>query len=99
MVIVAYQGDSSDDLKHFELRIETTQDAVTGWQRVDIPWDRLAQPSWQGDQSVRFDPGRAMGFAFAFNAPEGGRKAGQIWVDDIGFLSAAETRSRGKRNR
>ncbi len=89
VVIVAYQGGSSDDLKHFELRIRTAQDAVTGWQRVDIPWGRLAQPSWQGDPAVRFDPGRAMGFAFAFSAPEGGRKAGQIWVDDIGFLSAA----------
>ena len=63
------------------------QVAVAGWQRLDIPWDQLVQPSWQGDSSVRFDPGRAMGLAFAFEGSEAGRKKGRLWVDDIRFLS------------
>jgi hypothetical protein len=87
VVIVAYQGEASDNLLHFEYKTKGTQQAVDGWQRVDIPWDQLVQPSWQGESSVRFDPGRAMGLAFAFEGPEGGRNKGRLWVDDIRFLS------------
>lgn len=86
VVIVAYQGNSPDSLSHFELTMETTNEAVTGWQRVDIPWKKLFQPPWEGDGTARFDPSRAMGMAFAFNAPEGGRNAGKLWVDDVSFL-------------
>ena len=89
VVIVAYQGNSSDDLAHFEFTLKTQQEAASGWQRVDIPWNKLAQPSWQGDETVRFDPNRAMGLAFAFDAPDGGRNAGKLWVDDVSFLSTA----------
>jgi hypothetical protein len=86
VVIVAYQGNSPDDLAHFELSLKTKQEAVSGWQRVDIPWNKLAQPAWQGDANVRFDPKRAMGIAFAFGAPDGGRNKGKLWVDDVSFL-------------
>ena len=88
VVIVAYQGASSDDLLHFEFRAQAHQDAVDGWQRVDIPWDQFLQPPWQGDASVPFNPGQAMGVAFAFDAPTGDRESGKLWVDDVGFLSA-----------
>jgi hypothetical protein len=86
VVIVAYGGNSPDSLSHFELSVATTKEAVTGWQRVDIPWKKLVQPPWEGDGTARFDPSRAMGMAFAFNAPEGGRNAGKLWVDDVSFL-------------
>lgn len=89
VVIVAYQGDSPDSLSHFEITVKTTKEAVTGWQRVEVPWKKLAQPPWEGDGTARFDPGRAIGVAFAFSAPEGGRKSGKLWVDDVSFLSAA----------
>ena len=86
VVIVAYQGNSPDDLAHFEFTLKAKQESVSGWQRVDIPWNKLAQPSWQGDETVRFDPNRAMGLAFAFDAPDGGRNTGKLWVDDVSFL-------------
>lgn len=86
VVIVAYGGSSPDSLSHFELTVKTTKEAVTGWQRVDIPWKKLVQPSWEGDGTARFDPSRVMGMAFAFNAPEGKRNAGKLWVDDVSFL-------------
>jgi hypothetical protein len=89
VVIVAYQGNSPDDLAHFEFSLKTQQEAVSGWQRVDIPWNKLAQPAWQGDETVRFDPNRAMGLAFAFDAPDGGRNSGKLWVDDVSFLSTS----------
>jgi hypothetical protein len=90
IVIVAYQGQSSDNLRHFEYKTEAAQEAMAGWQRLDIPWDQLVQPSWQGDSSVRFDPGRAMGLAFAFGGAATGRKKGTLWVDDISFLSKSQ---------
>jgi hypothetical protein len=86
VVIVSYGGSSSDSLSHFELTVETTKEAVSGWQRVYIPWKKLVQPPWEGDGTARFDPSRAMGMAFAFNAPDGGRNAGKLWVDDVSFL-------------
>ena len=88
VTIVAYGGTSSDNLSHFEFTTLTKQEAVSGWQRVDIPWGRFVEPSWQGDGTARFDPAQAMGIAFAFTAPSGERNTGRLWIDDITFLSA-----------
>jgi len=84
---VAYQGASTDSLSHFEYKVRTTAATAAGWQRVDIVWQDLKQPAWEGDGTASFDPGRAMGLAFAFNGAEGGETSGKFWVDDIGFLS------------
>jgi hypothetical protein len=86
VVIVAYGGSSPDRLPHFELTVTTTKEAVSGWQRVDIPWKKLVQPPWEGDGTARFNPSRTMGMAFAFTAPDGGRNSGKLWVDDVSFL-------------
>ena len=85
IVFIAYQGDSADALAVFELPVRSTQEAVAGWQRVDVTWDQLAQPSWQGDPDVPFDRKKAMGIAFSINPPEAGRSKGQFHVDDIRF--------------
>jgi len=85
--IVAYQGASTDNLSHFEYKVLTAAETAAGWQRVDIPWENFTQPAWEGDGTAKFDPGRAMGLAFAFNGGEDGGRAGRIWVDDICFLS------------
>lgn len=88
VAIALYQGSSTDALAHFEFYVDTKQEAVDGWQRVDILWDQLAPPPWEGDATTRFDPSQTMGLAFLFSAPEGQRNSGQLWVDDISFLSA-----------
>ena len=88
VTIIAYGGNSSDNLSHFEFTTRTNREAVSGWQRVDIPWDKFVEPSWQGDGTARFDPAKAMGIAFAFTAPPGKRNSGRLWIDDITFLSA-----------
>jgi hypothetical protein len=89
VAVVAYQGKTSDDLSHFEFKTKTGPAAVSGWRRLDIRWNQMVQPPWQGDSSVPFDPAKAMGIAFIFTAPEGGRNTGHIWVDDIRLLSKA----------
>jgi hypothetical protein len=85
--IVAYQGDSPDSLSHFAYKMITTEKTAAGWQRVDIAWKDFIQPPWEGDGHRPFNPGKAMGLAFAFNGETGGKTAGKIWVDDIYFLS------------
>ena len=87
VTIVVYQGDSPDALGHFEFQMETNQEAVDGWQRLDILWEQMEQPPWEGDGAASFDPGRTMGLAFMFDSPNG-RNSGTLWVDDISFLSA-----------
>jgi len=86
VVFVAYQGETSDSLSHFEFRTRTGKAAVKGWRRIEIPWSQLTQPSWQGDPSIPFDPARAMGVAFAFDASEEKRNRGKLWVDHIAAL-------------
>ncbi|MBL7209068.1 MAG: hypothetical protein ISS52_03125 [Dehalococcoidia bacterium] len=88
VTLVAYQGNSPDSLSHFEFQMQTDQEAVAGWQRVDVPWNQLTQPSWEGNGTARFDPNRAMGLAFLFDAPDGRRNSGQLWVDNVSLLSA-----------
>ena len=83
VTIVAYGGKSSDDLLHFEYRLQAGESAVSGWQRLDIRWDQLKPAPWQGDDSARFDPRSAMGVALAFNASEAGNQTGRLWIDDV----------------
>jgi len=80
--VVAYQGTSPDALSHFEVRLEPE---AGEWRRVDIPWDRLARPAWEGDDTTRFDPSKAMGVALAFEEGEG-----TVWVDDISLQGMAD---------
>ncbi len=85
--VVAYQGKSPDNLHHFEYYAQSNQAAVDGWQRVDITWNQFTQAPWEGTGEARYDPSQAMGLAFAFVSPEGGRNIGKLWVDDITFLT------------
>ncbi len=86
VAIVAYQGNTPDNLSHFEFRLTTQEGAVRGWQKVDIPWNRFRQAAWEGDGKTPFDPSRAMGIAFAFDTAEGQSIKGRLWVDDVRFL-------------
>lgn len=81
VTFVVYQGGSPDDLHHFEFYLKGRRANVGKWQRVVIPWNRFVQPAWEGDGKSSFNPGRAMGVAFAFNESKG-----KIWVDDICFI-------------
>jgi serine/threonine protein kinase len=96
VTIVAFQGDSPDDLVHFAYCLKTSQSAVTGWQRVDVGWQELAPPDWQGDATAEFDPRSSMGIAFAYDGTETGRHAGKLWIDDIGLVLNETGRNKGE---
>jgi len=83
ITVVAYGGQSPEDLLHFEWRFEAGRAAVDGWQRIDIPWDRLRLPEWQGDASRRYDPRSAMGVGFTFQSPGDAGHSGRLWIDDM----------------
>ncbi|MEW5724720.1 MAG: hypothetical protein AB1896_16525 [Thermodesulfobacteriota bacterium] len=85
VTITVYNGEAPDALKHFEYQTEAGAEAVQGWRRLEITWDRFVQPPWEGDGSVRFDPGRSYGLAFVFGAGEPAIK-GRLWVDQVEFL-------------
>ncbi len=86
VVVVAHQGQAPERLSSFQFRTETTQAAVGGWQKVEIPWERFVQPPWEGDGKAKFDPGSAMGVSLAFEGAEGERRKGELWVDAISLL-------------
>lgn len=80
VMVVAYQGESPYELRHFEHAVTTTQEAVDGWQRVDIPWSALQPPVWE--EAGPFDTAQAIGVAVLLNGPDDG----ELWVDDVSFL-------------
>jgi hypothetical protein len=88
VAIVAYQGRSSDELKHFEFKAKPGKKGLRAWEHFKIPWDQFIQPSWQGDRNIKFDPGKSMGFAFAVVSSEKKRNKGVFWVDDLRFLDS-----------
>ncbi len=87
VIITGLQGQTSDELFVFEYHTTTNQEAVDGWQRIDVLWTQLVEPAWQGDGAT-FDPSQAMGIAFTFQGEGNGRHSGELWVDDVSFLSA-----------
>ena len=86
VAVVAYQG-KSDGLAHFEFHATTGKEAITGWQRVDITWDKFIQPPWEGDGTASFDPAQSKGMAFVFGTSEKESKNGRLWIDEVSFLS------------
>jgi hypothetical protein len=87
VTIVAYQGDAPDSLSHFEYQLQVHQEAVDGWQHVRMLWEQFVPPPWEGNSTARFDLSRTMGFAFLFDAPDGKRNSGLLWVDEVSLLS------------
>ena len=81
VTFVVYQGNSPDDLHHFEYYIKADKNAVKQWKRIVVPWNKLVQPEWDGGGKAKFNPKRSIGVAFAFVESKG-----KIWVDDICFL-------------
>ncbi len=86
ITVVAYGGKSSEDLLHFERTIEAGQEAVDGWQRIQILWSQLRLPEWQGDAKQKYDPSSAMGMGFTFQSGEAGRSGGSVWVDEVSLV-------------
>lgn len=88
VTITGLQGQTTDEVFVFDYQTATTQEAVDGWQRIDVLWEQMIEPSWQGD-GASFDPTQAMGLAFTFHGAADGRYSGELWVDDVSFLAAA----------
>lgn len=96
ITVVVYGGKSGDDLQHFECRLTPGQAAVGAWRRLDVGWEDLRLPPWQGDDQARFDPRSAMGVAFAFPSTEAARNTGRLWIDDVTLLSPARQERKDK---
>jgi len=84
--VVAYEGDTSSKLYHFEHHIQAGSGNLKKWQRVNLLWDKLQQPPWEGDGTARFNPRRAKGIGIVFGSPHDSPHKGRVWVDDIRFL-------------
>lgn len=82
--VVAYNGDGGSKLLHFEYIIQGSTDNIGKWQQLELTWDMLEQPSWEGNG--KYDTTKAKGVGFAFGAPPDSNHAGKVWVDDIRFL-------------
>jgi hypothetical protein len=67
----------------FITRFKTTDESVSSWMHVILPWDRFARAEWADEGGpAELDPGRITGIGLNF-VP--GR--GTLWVDDIVLLT------------
>jgi hypothetical protein len=85
-VVVAALQEAPGEFLLFESRAVTNQEAVDGWQRLDIFWEQLAEPEWQGSGET-FDPSRIAGLTISFEAADD-NYTGDLWVDDVSFLAS-----------
>jgi hypothetical protein len=83
VTIVAYGGNSLEELIHFAYHLKTAEAAVAGWQCVDVLWDELRVVDWQDDGVTEFDPQSSRGVALCFDASGSESVAGRIWIDDV----------------
>ncbi len=85
IIFTGFMEDANGELLIFEYYAETTEEAIDGWQQIDLSWAQLVEPEWQGS-GLLFDPAAVRGIALAFNG-DNGRNQGELWVDEIRFLS------------
>ena len=84
--IIAYGGDNSSRLTHFEHHVTSNPANIGQWQKMELTWDQFVQPPWEGDGTAKFDPTKAKGVAFAFSTPNNAHYTGKVWVDEVKFL-------------
>jgi hypothetical protein len=75
-------GGSVDSWETYLHTLETSPEMVTGWVRVEVPWEQLLRADWEANAGVPFDPGNAVGLAFGVDGNRSPR-AGEIWVDEL----------------
>jgi hypothetical protein len=91
LTVTVYGGESPEAPLHYEVHLETGQEAASGWQRFYITWDQFAPVSWAADPAAHFDAAQALGVAFSFD-PE---TSGWLRVDDIAAVDPAATLAPG----
>jgi len=76
-------GGAPGSLTTYLYQVETTQDMVTDWVRIELPWGMILRADWEESAGTPYDPSRVTGIAFGFNTYPDTHNKGEIWVDEI----------------
>ncbi|RJP48956.1 MAG: hypothetical protein C4583_13635 [Anaerolineaceae bacterium] len=68
--------------------IETTQESVDSWIRVEIRWEQILRAEWEENPGKPFDPNQVAGFSIGLSTGETERMDGTVWLDDLKLLNA-----------
>lgn len=69
--------------------VETTQEMVNGWVKLELPWDMLLRADWEENPGTPYAPNQVVGMAFGFSTPPDAPNVGEIWVDDVSLMGSA----------
>jgi len=73
----------------FDAYLATTDEDVSGWRQVSIPWGGFNKPEWAGSEGLQsLDPTLVTAYGISVNG-EGMEKNGSIWLDDVTLYSGA----------
>lgn len=79
-------GGAPGALTTYYHAIETPQESVDGWIRVEIRWDQILRAEWEENPGTPFNPAEVTGFSISL-ATEAERIGGSVWLDDLIFLA------------
>ncbi|MFZ5858509.1 MAG: protein kinase domain-containing protein [Chloroflexota bacterium] len=80
-------GGAPGALTTYYHAIETTQESVDGWIRVELRWDQILRAEWEENPGKPFDPNAVTGFSIGLATGETGRVGGTVWLDDLKLLN------------
>jgi len=79
--VVLYAGNPEGPTP-FVARIETTEQAVSGWTQVALPWTGLERADWADAGGLSsLDPAQIVGIGISI-----GSGKGTLWLDDVTLL-------------
>ncbi len=81
-------GGAPGALTTYYHAIETTQESVDGWIRVELRWEQILRAEWEANPGKPFDPNAVTGFSIGLATGETGRIDGTVWLDDLKLLNA-----------
>ncbi|MEW5868085.1 MAG: carbohydrate binding domain-containing protein [Chloroflexota bacterium] len=83
----AYRGPI-DSKETYLFEVETTQEMVDGWVKLELPWDMLRRADWEESPGAPYVPNQVVGMAFGFGTFPDAPNEGEIWVDDVSLMGS-----------
>jgi hypothetical protein len=85
--VITYGGAPSA-LEGYSHSLETTQEMVDGWVKLEFSWDSIRRVEWEENAGTPFDPGLATGMAFGIGSLPEANNEGKIWIDEVRLIAA-----------
>ncbi|MBN1399586.1 MAG: hypothetical protein JXA74_02040 [Anaerolineae bacterium] len=82
LVLMLFSG-SADGPTPFVADLETTEESVSDWAAIIVPWEAFGRAPWSDEGGLNeIDPQHIVGMGLSFMPGEG-----TLWLDDVGLFT------------